>query len=286
MGALGGAIAGGIGGHFGATTDPTRARGFSWGHEFNRALSHGIGQEAVGSLRGQKFGTSFFSGFAGSFAGSAFGNYLPKAHWSVSIGVSGTIGGFSSRISGGRFEDGFASAASVAVFNHIMHELSIKKMQADYDKMVERRNAWFKKYEYTRPFPLTADQEELLMNYEAAEIRSFNLSQATYEEFLGKLQTHDSDFFYRGRGASMRFQLSDGTIAPGGDLNYRLQGMMWAARGPDLIPSSIGMPGSNVAHNVIKRPDADWAKVVRVQPYMEDGYGYYRMLEVYGGIRR
>lgn len=112
-GALAGAVAGGIGDKFGPVG---RGSKFDLGNEFRRALAHGVSQGAIGAARGQKFGAAFASGFFGSYAGS--GLQASGAPWQIGIPLSGVVGGISSRIGGGRFEDGFASGLTVAAFNH------------------------------------------------------------------------------------------------------------------------------------------------------------------------
>jgi RHS repeat-associated protein len=115
-GALSGAVAGGIGGAFG------KVGNFNVGMELGRAATHGVTQGGISSLRGGDFGAGAAAGFFSSFAGS--GLQAAGAPWQVGMPASGLIGGVSSRIGGGNFEDGFMSGFAVGAYNHWGHDIS------------------------------------------------------------------------------------------------------------------------------------------------------------------
>ena len=239
-GALGGAVAGGIGGYFGPAETSTRA--FSWTYEGQRALAHGLAQGGVGALRGQRFGAAFISGFAGSFAGSGFGRYLPDAHWSVAIAGVGTIGGVSSRIGGGRFEDGFASAAAVQAFNHLLHPLAIDKKDAllrtkrGMELELRLRQAQ-DQYVDGSPIPITSGEI-----VEVAEYYALLKNQDQRTGYWGDGQA-DSVFFADRNGKAtighMEYVIDGTQIQYGGKINYLMHGINTALNGGNL--SGMGM---------------------------------------------
>ncbi len=266
-GALGGAIAGGVGGAYGAPATADRA--FSWGYEGARAVTHGVAQGGVAELQGGKFGSGFLSGFAGSMGGSGFGQWFPKAKWYTTIPAVGTIGGFASRLGGGRFEDGFASAAFIEAFNHLAHP-------PEYMRLIELRDKW-EESGNPNPFPLTEDQQRIIFTYEARNIESEDFNKDALWDFLPKLESVDSSFFYRGVGSTMRFRLADGTVVWGGDINYKLQGMAWKAHASfytDPI-GAVTIYGHNVVRRYFKTGNADWAKARRGVIWASQGYEEY-----------
>ena len=120
MGAVGGAVAGGVGHAFGGVG--------SFGHELGRAAVHGITQQGVGAA----FGVDpSLGGFAAGFGGSLLGSGLQAAGASTAemIGASALFGGGVSELANpGSFWQGFATSGIVAGANHAAH-YGIQKSQ-------------------------------------------------------------------------------------------------------------------------------------------------------------
>ena len=120
MGAVGGAIAGGVGHAFGGVG--------SFGHELGRAAAHGVAQQGVGAA----FGIDpSLGGFAAGLGGSLMGSGLQAvgANSGQMIGASALFGGAVSELSNpGSFWEGFTTAGIVAGANHATHH-AIQKSQ-------------------------------------------------------------------------------------------------------------------------------------------------------------
>ncbi|MFA6962962.1 MAG: RHS repeat-associated core domain-containing protein [Opitutaceae bacterium] len=224
-GALGGAVAGGIGNKFGPVG---RGSNFDFGNEFGRALAHGVSQGGISTLRGQKFGAGFASGLFGSFAGS--GLRASGAPWQIGIPASGVIGGLSSRIGGGRFEDGFATGATIAAFNLYEErrlDQRVTDLQSRIRAAIDARNAGS-----AEPFIFSeADRQTFLEGYYdlVAKMGFDNVSIFEMPQLLMQV-----DFIgLRGSGALLPIQWAPGIMTFGGDLNYVGQGMAWASRSAD-----------------------------------------------------
>ena len=113
MGAVGGAVAGGVGHVIGGVG--------SFGNELGRAVAHGITQQGVGVA----FGIDpSLGGFAAGAAGSLMSSGLQVAGAGTGemIGASAIFGGAVSELSGGNFLEGFATAGIVASANHGLHK--------------------------------------------------------------------------------------------------------------------------------------------------------------------
>ena len=111
MGAVSGAVAGGVGHAFGEVG--------KFGHELGRAFTHGITQQGVGAA----FGVDpSLGGFAAGVGGSLLGSGLHNASTGVQIGGSALFGGAIAELSGGDFWQGFTTSAIVAGANHALHK--------------------------------------------------------------------------------------------------------------------------------------------------------------------
>ncbi|WP_462249329.1 RHS repeat protein [Ekhidna sp.] len=145
MGAVSGAVAGGVGKALGGTGVFGEAakkvgNGFDWSKEIGRAFTHGVTQQGVGAAFGND---PSLGGFTAGFGGSIMGSTLSgaKANKAHMIGASSLFGGSISGLSGGSFLEGFASSAIVAGANHALHDLTDPKTYREkckcYNALVE-----------------------------------------------------------------------------------------------------------------------------------------------------
>ncbi|WP_319380241.1 RHS repeat-associated core domain-containing protein [Thiomicrorhabdus sp.] len=85
------------------------------------AILHGIAQGTMASLRGGDFKAGLSSGFVGSVMGHYTGGLSSLSeHESAQFAITVTMGGLTSRATGGSFNDGVISSATVFLFNDLM----------------------------------------------------------------------------------------------------------------------------------------------------------------------
>ncbi|MGO6748148.1 RHS repeat-associated core domain-containing protein [Rhizobium ruizarguesonis] len=105
--------------------------GFAYGigemgfNAYGAAVAHGVSQGGLNAMQGGgNFWQSFAAGAFGSLAGSYMqsSDYFRQADSATKIGASAVVGGTSSAIGGGKFENGAVTGAFVEAFNHIEHE--------------------------------------------------------------------------------------------------------------------------------------------------------------------
>jgi len=116
-GALGGAVAGGIGGYFGHGEEAfwlNRSR-----NELIRSAAHGLSRGIIAQMQGGNFRAGFWSGFAASafspgttMGGTGVGGFAARTT------IAATVGGTASELGGGKFANGAVSGAFVHMFNH------------------------------------------------------------------------------------------------------------------------------------------------------------------------
>lgn len=85
-------------------------------HEASRALSHGISSAGFAGADGGDVGSAFLAGFVGSAGGSALGSSagqrMTKANKAANTVAVAVIGGTASKLGGGKFANGAATAAA------------------------------------------------------------------------------------------------------------------------------------------------------------------------------
>ncbi len=115
VGAISGAVTGGIGQMFG----PVGSMGI--GGEISRAYIHGYAQGLISEFTGGSFMTGFASGGLSSLAGSSFLMYGGKFANSTlgTYSFSGLAGGLGSELTGGDFFQGAAIGIMNAGLNHL-----------------------------------------------------------------------------------------------------------------------------------------------------------------------
>ena len=98
----------------------------SFGHEVGRALAHGLTQGAIAAAQGGKFAAGALSAAFSSGFGSVNAKYGLKGTDTGSriarVATAAVIGGTASKIGGGKFANGAATAAFVQGFNDERHQ--------------------------------------------------------------------------------------------------------------------------------------------------------------------
>jgi RHS repeat-associated protein len=144
IGAIGGAVASGIGG----VTEGLK--GFT--QVVVRGVLHGYAGGFMSAFSGGNFGSGLLSGFVGSAIGSGsmklFNGASKFVRATASIASAGFAGGVTSELSGGKFSDGLRNGILSASLNHVAHgisqRISLKNIikNAGYDPQgVARLNA-------------------------------------------------------------------------------------------------------------------------------------------------
>ncbi|CAN8140889.1 hypothetical protein THIOSC15_2540004 [uncultured Thiomicrorhabdus sp.] len=142
-----------------------------------KALLHGIAQGTMASLRGGDFKAGLSSGFVGS----VMGHYTKgmtgfKGNDGARFAISVTMGGLTSRATGGSFNDGVISSATVFLFNemggqnrnnknqgaHKLKEIKLLESAADGHLTLEEAKAWYK---HMNGEPLQVFVDELNIGY-------------------------------------------------------------------------------------------------------------------------
>ncbi|MFC5050071.1 toxin TcdB middle/N-terminal domain-containing protein [Rubritalea spongiae] len=264
--------------------------------EVVRATAHGVTQGGIAELSGGDFGDGFVSGFSGSIAGSLMkGSSIDGAGSDKLIArtaVAAVAGGMAAEITGGSFINGAHTAAFVHLLNN---EASRQIQRMKLEALEEKIRHGLSKNKKGDPFFISTSEFKKLMYLNYLRVRDMDVSDMTSSEFTDYIGSKANDNVIFFPYASTRFIIGDNNLQDvGGNINYLVIGMAFAARGDkgsftmysasnvnmtsaimvyntySAISGAVGLTNHSVGHNL------DQAFLGSAQSWSQTGFRYYK----------